>query len=91
MIYFVAYDIADRKRLAKTAKILSNFGIRVQFSFFECEMEKPEMEELKRKLLAVLHENEDSLKIYPLCSDCLRQVSCLGNGDVFVPRSFEIL
>ena len=40
MIYFISYDVSNPKRLNKVAKTLENFGIRIQFSFFECEMEK---------------------------------------------------
>ena len=91
MIYFVAYDIADRKRLTKVRKIISNFGVRVQYSFFECDMDKKRMEELKAQLLSIMEEAEDSLRVYPLCEDCLKKVSLIGTGDVFVPKTFEIL
>ncbi len=91
MIYFVCYDISNPKRLAKVAKALKNFGLRVQYSFFECEMEKEKMIELRDRLLEVIKFKEDSLKIYPLCSDCLKKTGNLGKGSVFVPQTFEIL
>ena len=91
MIYFVAYDIADRKRRTKVRETLANFGVRVQYSFFECDMDKKRMEELKAQLLSIMEEAEDSLRVYPLCEDCLKKVSLIGTGDVFVPKTFEIL
>jgi len=90
-MYFVSYDIANPKRLVKISKTLENFGLRVQFSFFECEMEKQMMESLKEKLLEVLNSKEDSLRIYPLCEDCLKKTSTLGEGNIFVPQNFMIL
>lgn len=91
MIYFISYDVAHSKRLAKVAKVLENFGIRIQFSFFECEMEAARLEELKSALLEVLDKKEDSLMIYPLCQDCMAKTSSLGKGSVFIPKTFEIL
>ena len=54
MIYFISYDVSNPKRLNKVAKTLENFGIRIQFSFFECEMEKEQLEKLKSSLLEIL-------------------------------------
>lgn len=91
MTYFVCYDISNQKRLYKTAKVLKNFGLRVQYSFFECEMEKEKMDELRNALLEIINLKQDSLKIYPLCSACLKKTQSVGNGDIFVPQTFEIL
>lgn len=91
MTYFISYDIADRKRLHRVAKVLENFGIRIQYSFFECEMEKSQLEDLKDTLLKVINKKEDSLRIYPLCEDCIRLTFTLGEGEIFVPKTFAIL
>jgi CRISPR-associated protein Cas2 len=91
MTYFVAYDIADPKRLRKVAKILENYGLRVQYSFFECEMESDILENMKKDLCGVIDKKEDSLRFYPLCEDCLHRTSTVGSGTVFVPSSFQIL
>ena len=91
MMYFISYDIANPKRLAKVSKTLENFGIRIQYSFFECEMEKVQLENLKRRLLEIIDKREDSLRIYPLCEDCLKETSSIGEGDIFVPQTFLIL
>lgn len=91
MMYFISYDVASPKRLVKVAKTLENFGVRIQYSFFECEMEKSRLEELKRRLLELIDQKEDSLRIYPLCEDCLKQTSSIGEGNIFVPQTFQIL
>ncbi len=91
MIYFVSYDVANPKRLRRVAKTLENFGIRIQFSFFECEMESSQIEELKKSLLNILDLEEDSLLIYPLCQDCAARTTTLGKGNIFIPKTFEIL
>ena len=91
MIYFFSYDIANPKRLVKIAKKLENFGLRIQYSFFECEMEKTMCEELRDELLEVLDLRYDSLRIYPICEDCLKKTSSIGNGNIFDSQSFQIL
>jgi CRISPR-associated protein Cas2 len=91
MTYFIAYDITEPKRLHKVAKIIQNYGLRVQYSFFECEMEEQILDKLKVDLLAVINKKEDSLRIYPLCEDCLHKTSVMGKGTVYVPSGFQIL
>ena len=91
MMYFISYDIANPKRLVKVAKTLENFGLRVQFSFFECEMENEQLSKLKLSLLDIINLKEDSIRIYPICEDCLKNTSSIGNGNIFVPQTFEIL
>ncbi|MEW6376162.1 MAG: CRISPR-associated endonuclease Cas2, partial [Thermodesulfobacteriota bacterium] len=40
MFYVVSYDIPDDQRRIKIAKILEDFGDRVQYSVFECLLEQ---------------------------------------------------
>lgn len=91
MVYFMSYDIANPKRLVKVAKTLENYGIRIQYSFFECEMEKSLCENLRDEILKIINLKEDSLRIYPLCEDCLRNTSSLGEGNIFIPQNYQIL
>ena len=91
MIYFISYDVGNPKRLAKIAKTLENYGIRIQYSFFECEMEQGQLDALKGELLAILNKKEDSLRIYPICKNCSRKVIACGNGSIYVPEGFIIL
>lgn len=91
MIYFISYDIADQKRLNKASKTFENFGIRIQYSFFECEMQKEQLDELKRRLLKIIDKKEDSLLIYPLCENCAAKTTSVGNGSIFIPQTFQIL
>ena len=91
MTYFISYDVCEPKRLCKVAKVLENFGIRVQYFFFECEMDKTILNDLRDKLLSVLNLKMDSLRIYPLCEDCLKKTQSIGNGDIYIPKNYLIL
>lgn len=87
----VCYDITDPKRLRKTAKTIENFGIRVQYSFFQCEMPPIKLEELKSRVLDIIDLETDNFYIYPLCEDCSGKAVVYGNKDVIKLQSFEIV
>lgn len=91
MIYFISYDISNLKRLHKVAKTLENYGLRIQYSFFECEMQKTVLEALKKELLDIINCKEDSLLIYPICEDCTKKTQSLGDGNIFIPQTYQIL
>lgn len=91
MNYFIAYDIADPRRLSQTARVLENYGWRIQYSFFQCELEKDVLAELEKKLCRIIDEKEDSLIIQPLCADCMNVRTVIGTGDVVLSRGYELL
>ena len=85
------YDIANPKRLRKVAKTLENYGIRIQKSFFQCEMERKNMIELRDALLKTIKRKKDSLFIYPICDDCNSKAIVDGNGSLLKVSSFTII
>ena len=85
------YDISNPKRLSRVAKILEESGIRVQKSFFQCEMSSSKKEEIKTKLLKVINLRHDSLFIYPLCKKCAKKAITDGSGDLINLEVFQIL
>jgi CRISPR-associated protein Cas2 len=71
MLIIVTYDVstetaAGRKRLRRVAKVCESMGQRVQKSVFECSVDQMQMEELERRLLAEIDEQEDCLRLYRL-------------------------
>ena len=69
MLVLVTYDISvltakGRKRLRQVAKICLNYGIRVQNSVFECEVDPSQWVLLKNELLSIYNPLEDSLRFY---------------------------
>lgn len=77
--YIVAYDISSDKRRNKVHKILSGFGQWTQFSLFELFVTDKEMVLLQGKLEKVLNAEQDSVRFYPLCAACLKQVETVGS------------
>lgn len=71
MLILVTYDVSTettsgRKRLRRIAKICESVGQRVQKSVFECQVNQMQYEELERKLLAEMNQEEDNLRLYRL-------------------------
>ncbi len=78
MLSLVAYDITDPKRLARVARVCEDFGVRVQYSLFECRLEEDEFEDFWLKLLYEIDENEDRLVAYKIDAKSARQTLTAG-------------
>ena len=39
MLRLIAYDIKDARRLRKAARICADYGMRIEYSVFECDLE----------------------------------------------------
>jgi CRISPR-associated protein Cas2 len=84
MFYLVAYDISDDQRRTKVAKILEDFGDRVQYSVFELELEQPsQLNEMRARLENVIDPQGDSVRIYFLCQGCRAKIAIIGHGTVY--------
>ena len=76
--YLAIYDIADGKRLHRVAAILEDYGSRVQKSVFELRLSDTARLEMEQRLRAVIKEQEDGIKIFPLCAPCQAEKQGLG-------------
>ncbi len=84
MFYLVTYDISDDQRRTKVAKILEDFGDRVQYSVFEMILDRPEqLDDMQQRLLSVIDEKADSVRIYNLCQGCKAKIRVVGQGAVY--------
>ncbi len=57
----VSYDITDDERRNRIYKTMHDFGERVQYSVFCCQLSKRERIVLKRKLNDLLNHDEDQI------------------------------
>lgn len=78
MLLVVSYDIVDTKKRTKLAKKLLNFGARVQYSVFECDLSKKQLQAMKEQILPYVDPEEDSLRIYKLCEACAPLIESFG-------------
>lgn len=77
--YVVAYDIPDDRRRTKIHKILLGHGKWTQYSLFECFLTRKELVLLRSKLVDHLIAQEDSVRFYPLCANCVSKVETVGD------------
>jgi CRISPR-associated protein Cas2 len=84
MNILVTYDIGDTeskagaRRLRKVAILCKNYGQRVQFSVFECEIDEMQFEVMRSQLLKVIDPKLDNLRFYKLLGGRDRAVEAYG-------------
>ncbi|MEO5375366.1 MAG: CRISPR-associated endonuclease Cas2 [Alphaproteobacteria bacterium] len=83
MLMLVSYDVqttdvAGRRRLRRVAKALQDYGQRVQFSVFECEVEPALWVTLKTRLVEIIDPTKDSLRFYHLGAEGKKRVEHIG-------------
>jgi CRISPR-associated protein Cas2 len=95
MMMLVSYDVAQdengAKRLRRVAKILADYGQRVQYSVFECLVEPAQWVELKAKLLKEINTDYDSLRFYSLGANWQRKVEHVGQKEPINPQGVLII
>lgn len=78
MLSLVAYDISDPRRLSRIARICEDFGVRVQYSVFECRLEEEEFETFWERLIRELDPEEDRLVAYKIDARSAKQTRTAG-------------
>jgi len=84
MMVLVSYDIRTTdpggpKRLRRIAKACRDFGQRVQFSVFECDVDPAQWAALRARLIQMISADKDSLRFYFLGANWKRRVEHVGS------------
>lgn len=64
--YIVSYDIRDDKRLRKVYRTMKEFGVRLHYSVFRCDMARIDLTRLKGRLDGIINHEEDRIMIIDL-------------------------
>jgi CRISPR-associated protein Cas2 len=91
VVILVSYDVATttkegRRRLRKVAQACEDYGQRVQYSVFECKLQASDWVKLRARLLALIENDEDSMRFYFLDQDAAEKTEHHG---VREPVDFE--
>ncbi|MCW5590291.1 MAG: CRISPR-associated endonuclease Cas2 [Legionellales bacterium] len=87
MLVLITYDVNvtstdGQKRLRNIAKTCLDYGMRVQCSVFECEIDPAQFIVLKNKLLTIFDSELDSLRFYFLGKKGKEKVEHYGVKDI---------
>jgi CRISPR-associated protein Cas2 len=82
MFVVVTYDIVDDRQRLRLARVLTNYGQRVQKSVFECRLDDRLFLQMKTQVDKVIDPEEDSVRYYFLCPRCQRHIEVSGWGSV---------
>lgn len=91
----VSYDVSttDNKgktRLRKVAKECQNYGQRVQNSVFEIDVDYGTFLKVKDKLLKIIDQQHDSLRIYYLGNNWKHRIEHYGTKETYDPEGVLI-
>ena len=90
MLVLVTYDVSvvsdgGQRRLRNIAKTCLDYGVRVQNSVFECEVDPAHFVVLKNRLMEIYDPAEDSLRFYFLGKKGRQKVEHVGAKPVADP------
>jgi len=72
----VCYDICNPKRLRRVHRTIRDYGIPLQYSVFELELNEIKLKQLIRDLTIIIEPSEDKVMFYRLTPQ--QKPICLG-------------
>ncbi len=78
MLTLIAYDITEPKRLHKVAVLCEDFGMRIQYSVFECRLEADRFDIFWNRLNDLIDPTSDRVTAYTICLACARNIRDAG-------------
>lgn len=90
MLMLITYDVATadaagRRRLRRVSRLCQDFGQRVQYSVFECQVDAAQWTELRSRLVDEIDRGEDSLRFYRLGANWRSRVEHVGSKPSYDP------
>ncbi|MFN3868634.1 MAG: CRISPR-associated endonuclease Cas2 [Hyphomicrobiaceae bacterium] len=83
MMVLITYDVSTdtdggKRRLRRVARACRDYGQRVQYSVFECEVDPAQWVKLRARLLKEINPDADSLRFYQLGANWKPRVEHVG-------------
>jgi CRISPR-associated protein Cas2 len=82
MFCIVAYDIENDRNRNKIAKILKDYGERVQKSVFECNINENMLNRMLKRVEKFIDLETDNFRVYKLFDSQKTYVTIIGKGKV---------
>ena len=87
----ITYDIVGDKCRNKFRAFLKELGVRSQFSVYECRLDTTEVRLIRHYCRDNLNLQEDSVRIYRVCSRCMGKAEIQGRGITFSQLDWVII
>ncbi len=78
----ITYDISNDKRRRKLHNTLLNYGTPVQYSVFECLLDKKSEQKMRQAVDRVIKPRKDHVRFYYLCQNCLQKFESSGGQEL---------
>ncbi len=78
-------DAAGRRRLRRVSRLCADFGQRVQYSVFECQVDPAQWTMLRARLVEEIDADTDSLRFYRLGAEGKRRIEHVGAKPAYDP------
>lgn len=91
MLMLITYDVstettAGRRRLRRVSRLCRDYGQRVQYSVFECQVDPAQWAVFRARLVEELDEETDSLRFYRLGSNWRGRIEHVGAKPAYDPE-----
>lgn len=70
----IAYDIVEDRKRNKISKILEKYGIRINYSVFECMLSDSDLIRIQEEISEWIDPKEDMIIYYQLCVNCFTKI-----------------
>ncbi len=91
MFVVVSYDISDNKRRTKIFKAMKNYGVHVQYSVFECDLQPKPYRAMRDRLAKLIAPKEDNIRFYFLDEDAVAKIDCIGDVPLGIAPKWKIV
>ena len=78
MLWIIAYDICDGRRLHKVAKTCELYGVRIEKSVFEADLAHERLTQFWCELMDLIEEDEDAVIAYPIPKSAVKEILSMG-------------
>jgi len=82
---------AGAERLRQVSQACLNYGVRVQYSVFECRIDAVQWVTLKARLLQIHDGEKDSLRFYFMCEADARRAEMHGVRKAINPTGILVV
>ena len=76
--FLIAYDISDPKRLRRVCKTMEEYGDRLQYSVFICDLSRAELIHARAAVERQMNLTEDSVVIVDLAEPHTTKITFIG-------------